>query len=99
MAEIRAELQIWTQKTHATQKEVQSIVGRVYHAASCIQSGCLFFSRMLAYMKTMPRTGKVPVDHIILKDIQWWYTYMDSYNGVSINDQSQMGKTGESILL
>ena len=62
----------WENKTHASLKEVQSLVGVLSFASSCIQQGRAFFSRILNFLREMPLTGKSKIPEDVRKDISWW---------------------------
>ncbi len=84
MAEIREILLEWEKKTVATRKEVQSLIGKLQFAGTCVRPGRIFISRMLNFLREMPERGKVKVPPDFLKDARWWRIYIARYNGVSM---------------
>ena len=59
LADIKHIMYIWLNKSTATLKEIQSLVGILSFAASCAREGRLFFSRLLVLLKECPKK-KVP---------------------------------------
>jgi hypothetical protein len=95
LSEIDSELQSWLGKSSATLKEVQSLIGKLSFMSSCIPPGRLFFSRILNFLKEFkgkqgPR--KIPLD--TYKDIHWWISFKEVYNGVSIIPESKWFSPG-----
>ena len=83
LCELNILLQTWKGKIYATLKQVQSLVGVLSFASSCIRQGRPFFGRILEFLRTMPSTGKVRVPQNVFKDIEWWIKIAPSFNGIS----------------
>ena len=84
LIEIKSLLQLWSSKTHATKKEVQSIIGKLNFVAACVKPGRIFLARMFAFLRTMKDTASVPLNEPFSRDIYWWDRFLLDYNGVSI---------------
>jgi hypothetical protein len=83
--EIREELIIWYKKDYASLKEVQSLLGKLNFAASCVVQGRLFISRIIDFLKQFRnKRGKLKIGDDLKKDVEWWQRFMVSYNGRSI---------------
>ena len=72
LLELQNGLSIWENKTHATLKDVQRLVGVLSFASSCIRQGHPFFSRILNFLREMPKKGSVKIPLEVKKDINWW---------------------------
>ena len=58
-------------KTHTKLKEVQSLVGVLSFAATCIKQGRAFFARILNLLRDMPDNGQAEIPVEVRKDIKW----------------------------
>ena len=74
----------WLKKEEVTRKEVESLVGKLSFIATCVRPGWIFISRLLEYLRGLPRVGKVKVPVSVRKDLVWWKTFLPHYNGVSM---------------
>ena len=84
LVELRKELLHWKGKRSASIKEVQALVGKLSFAATTVQAGRLFFSRVLNFLRTLPGKGKRRLPGEVYKDIDWWSKYMEKFDGKSI---------------
>ena len=85
LAELRELLVQWRSKHSCSKKELESLVGKLQHAATVVQPGKSFLRRLFELLAT---TAKVH-HHISLRggarsDIPWWDTFLELWNGVSI---------------
>ena len=76
-------LRVWEIKMHASLKEVQSLVGVLSFASSCIHQGRAFFSRILNFLRCIPSEGKSKIPDEVNKNILWWKHVAPLYNGIS----------------
>ena len=72
----------WLNKSTATLKELQSLIGVLRFAASCVREGRLFFSRLLNLLKECNKS--ITLSDEAKKDIRWWHEFLVEYNGVSL---------------
>ena len=72
----------WLNKSVVTLKELQSLIGVLSFAASCVREGRLFFSRLLNLLKECKKSITLSIE--AKKDIRWWHTFLADYNGVSL---------------
>ena len=82
--EILEILELWTDKTHATKKEVQSLVGKLVFISACVRSSRIFISRMLNFLREMPDLSSVLLPVEFYKDVKWWRFFAPLYKGVSL---------------
>ena len=57
LQDLKSLLQDWGNKMHASLKEVQSLVGVLNSASSCVHQGRAFFSRILIFFERNTRKG------------------------------------------
>ena len=74
----------WLDKNEVKRKEVESLVGKLSFIAMCVRPGRLFISRLLEYLRGLPKVGKVKVPGSVRKDLLWWRTFLPLYKGVSM---------------
>ena len=74
----------WMTKKTTSVKELQSLIGVLSFAASCIREGRLFFSRLLGQLKSFGTNKHIAVSDEAKKDIAWWNCFVQDYNGVSV---------------
>ena len=72
LKEIKEMLINWGEKSHASLKEIQSLVGVLSFVATCIKQGRVFFARIINFLRLMPDTGKSKIPDDVRKDINWW---------------------------
>ena len=83
LKEIRNLTKSWLGKSSASLKELQSLIGVLSFAASCVREGRLFFSRLLILLKETK--GKVVhLNEEALKDVAWWHAFAKDFNGTSV---------------
>ena len=83
LADIKSITSLWLNKSTATLKEIQSLVGTLSFAASCVREGQLFFSRILVLLKICPKKSVIWTSDQATKDILWWNKFCETFNGVS----------------
>ena len=87
LVEIKEELQSWLHKSTASLRELQSLVGKLSFCATTVRAGRLFFSRILAFLKTLDKSTphvQCEIDFDVFKDISWWIQIMPQFNGISM---------------
>ena len=84
LSAIKDECSHWLTKSCCSKKDLQRLVGKLNFAASTVRSGRLFFSRILAFMKTLPKRGIRTFPLPVRKDIRWWCLFLEDFNGVSM---------------
>ena len=75
------ECQRWMQKTTASRKELQRLVGRLQHIAKCVPPARRFMSRIFAALRDSPYHGRAPVPGELQSDIKWFLEYARQSNG------------------
>lgn len=82
---LKSLLQVWLGKRTTNKRGLQSLLGSLNHACSCIRPGRTFLNRMLEALRSWPPN----CDYIALsgefkKDINWWSCFIQQHNGVSM---------------
>ena len=81
LGEVLHECTRWHQKTDATRREIQSLVGRLAFVSQCIPPARRYMARLLATLRSAPQTGTVQIDSECQKDIDWFRRYAAVANG------------------
>ena len=55
--EIKNKMEKWLGKKSASFKEIQSLVGYLSFAATTVRVSHLFFSKILQFLRTVPKSG------------------------------------------
>jgi hypothetical protein len=88
LGEIKSMLVDWQSKTHASKRELQTIIGILSFASKAVVSGRSFLRRMIDAMKAIPDSGKMdqeyPLKEQFFQDLQWWHTFVEAWNGTSL---------------
>jgi hypothetical protein len=71
-------------KQRATRRQLQSLAGKLNHAARVVRGGRTFLRRLLsAITKLRSPHHKTRVQGALKHDIDWWNQYMEHFNGVA----------------
>ena len=85
MTELTSQLQAWQGKKTATKRDLQSLAGKLQHAAKVVRPGRCFVRHLygLTSVKGGPNQT-IRLNRQARGDVQWWLTFMNSWNGVSL---------------
>jgi hypothetical protein len=85
LADIQAELQLWSSRRKASKTEIQSLAGKLQFIAKCCKYGRCFMSRILAALKGLKRSShRLYLNEAFRKDVNWWRLMLPHFNAVSI---------------
>ena len=85
LIEIHEILSDWSNKRSATKKELQSLIGKLQFAAKCVPAGRIFISRLLDSLHGLKeQSHKFRITLQFRKDLNWWSSFMNSFNGVEM---------------
>ena len=71
-------------KRGCSRTELESLVGHLNHAAKVVRSGRCFIRRMYNLLKELPESLEwVRLNQDFRSDLQWWSSFLPSWNGVS----------------
>ena len=87
---IISDLHSWRNRTHATKREMQSIIGSLQFVAKVSPPVRLFVNRMLDCMRDTPKFGSHSLSWGFKKDVDFFLELLPQINGVKILDKSQL---------
>lgn len=71
-------------RQRATKKQLQSLAGKLNHAARVVRGGRTFLRRILNCINKLQRPfHKAKLTGAIQKDIEWWHSFLQQFNGVA----------------
>ena len=84
---LQALLEGWSNKRVCERRELESLVGMLHHACKVVRSGRSFLRRMIDLLKGVwhrpPRPPPIRLNKSFRSDLQWWRSFVASWNGVS----------------
>ena len=85
LEELKSLLQEYQGRKTLTKREVQSLAGKLQHAAKVVRPGRCFVWHIydLTSVKGGPNQP-VRLNHRVRSDVQWWLAFMEGWNGVSL---------------
>ena len=84
VVEIKCTVRQLRDKQIASLHDLKCFVGLLSFAATCVQEGRLFFSRILMVLKDAYHTkNAMKITCEMQKDLVWWETFLTDYNGIS----------------
>jgi hypothetical protein len=84
LSEIKLELLKWKCKKHCKKRELLSLIGKLTFISKCIKSGRTFTRRLIDLSKrTKFLHHRIRLSMEARADIDWFISYMESYNGIS----------------
>ena len=87
MQQIMVMCRDWHQKRHCTKRQLQSLLGSLLYVSKCVRSSRFFLNRLLEFLSSMKDKGLVPLPLEAKRDINWFLTFLPTFNGVTIFDQ------------
>ena len=74
----------WLPKLSATKRELLSLIGHLSFAAKVVPPGRTFLRRMIDLSTSQKRLdATITLTHSFRKDLHWWHSFLDSWNGRS----------------
>ena len=96
-AEITHELQLWLCKDKASLKEVQRLTGLLNFACRCVRSGRVYLSRILNFLRTLPKHGNRIIPQSVREDVQWWLNFAQHHNGTSLISEKEWSALDQTL--
>lgn len=85
LTEIKQLLQVWRHRKKCRVRDIQSLIGKLQFVAKCVPPGRIFISRLLNLLRGYTKPSHyVTLNAEFRKDIHWWETFIEKYNGVSV---------------
>ena len=92
-SELKQLVNWWRTREACCQRDLESLVGKLAHAAQVVQSEKTFL-RMLASRRKANNWCRL--NSGFRSDIMWWATFLESWNGMSMM-RGEVGTCGASI--
>ena len=92
LAELKDEIERWLQKTTATKKSLQSLLGKLFWVSRVVYHSRTFMCRLLTQLREMSGLTdnvKVKLSEDCRKDILWWRNFIKVYNGVTMIENNE----------
>ena len=84
LAETKSLVSSWLEKSFATKRELQQVLGKLLHVSRVVRPGRLHVSRMLDTLRRAYNlSSPVPLDSCFKADLAWWNSRLDRWNGIS----------------
>ena len=82
---VKSMLQSWKRRRSCTKRELLSMIGTLQHASTVVKPGRTFLRRMIDLSKrNVHLDSHLRLNTDFRADLQWWATFIESWNGVSI---------------
>ena len=88
----KQELKEFLQRKRASKRQLQAIAGRLSWAAGVVKGGRVFLRRIFDQISILKHVShKAVISPEMRKDLLWWYTLLETFNGRSaIRDQQPL---------
>ena len=84
LIEITSLITSWLSKKSATLNEVQQLLGKLNFICNTVRAGRIFVSRLINDMKEFPKNGRRRLSAEFKKDLSWWNTYLQDFDGITL---------------
>ena len=82
---LQREISKWTGRRSCSKRELLSLIGQLQHACCVVKPGRSFLRRMIT-LSTVAKElhHKIRLNRGFRSDLQWWASFLPSWNGVSM---------------
>ena len=89
--DLRTSIPQWLTRRKCTQRELQSVIGKMSFACKVVPAGRIFLRRLidLAYSAIRPH-HHINITQESKKDFRWWLDFLPSWNGVTMMLEAQL---------
>jgi len=85
LTSIKKELEEWGVRNKCTKRELLSLIGKLSFASKVVKPGRIFVRRLINLSTTVKKLHYlISLNKEARADIQWWATFVSSWNGISI---------------
>jgi hypothetical protein len=85
LTEIKSELDQWRKRPRGRKRALLSLIGKLSFVARVVRNGRSFLRRFIeAASQTAHLHHYVKLSQDTRADLEWWYQYLDQWNGISI---------------
>ena len=85
-------------RTSLSKRKYQSLLGKLLYIQKCVKPARVFINRLLSVFRSNSHLKTIPLSQDFHKDIQWFLTFLPSYNGVSYIQKHKVD-SGQSLYL
>ena len=75
--------ELWSEKTHCTKKELQSLLGKLLYITKCVKSSRFFLNRMLELLRSANKQEKIILTKEFKQDLNWFQEFVPKFNGTA----------------
>ena len=83
LKEIRLACQDWLTKTHCSNCELQSLLGKLLYITKCVRASRFFLNRMLTTLRLAHKLDLIQLDIEFHRDVQWFTKFAQTFNGTA----------------
>ena len=84
IVEILAEIKAWLSEDTIQLRELQKLLGRIFHATKCCVGARLFCNRLLDGLRVAYRHGHTPITTEMHMDLFWMVAFLNEFNGLHL---------------
>ena len=85
LAKLKVLLKAWRRRKVCTKRELQSLAGHLSHACKVVRPGRRFLRGVFELISQFRRRDhKIRLNTAIRADVEWWWLFVGSWNGVSM---------------
>ena len=87
LREVKSEIRLWLRRTTISKKDLQSLLGKLFWVGRVVKHSRVFLGCLLDQLRSMtgkPDNKKVKLLEQSRKDILWWASFVEHYNGVEV---------------
>ena len=86
MRHISEMVDAWIPKCVCSKRKLQSLLGNLLYVHKCVAPARIFLNRMLELLRTNYDAHLIERTHDFKRDLRWFSTFLDKYNGVTFSD-------------
>lgn len=83
LCKLQHELSFFRNKTRASKKQIQKLVGYLAHCAKVVRGGRLFSRRIISLLRGLGDNKRIRLPDSFRLDLQWWQSFMQVFNGAA----------------
>ena len=80
-AEVLQEVTVWLQEKRISLRQLQKLLGKIFHATKCCQPARLFCNRLLDGLRVAYREGTISIGSDMRMDLFWLLSFLAKFNG------------------
>ena len=81
---------MWSDKTHCTKRELQSLLGKLLYITKCVKSSCFFLNRMLELLRSSHKQDKIILTQDFKQDLNLFKEFVPKFNGTAFFVHNQI---------